>query len=66
MFYVLKQLEDGEFIRIASRDDLQQALQLAQSLSSEWPGEYQVRDSHSEVIKLPLSAERQSKPQGPA
>ncbi|HKN76451.1 MAG TPA: hypothetical protein VJW94_14825 [Candidatus Acidoferrum sp.] len=50
MFSVLKQLESGEFVHVASRDDLQEAVQLAHSLNIQWPGEYEVWDSHSEVV----------------
>jgi hypothetical protein len=55
MYSVLKQLEDGEFVNVASRDNLQEALQLAQSLNVHWPGNYEVRDSRSEVVGLSLS-----------
>jgi len=57
MYSVLKQLENGEFVHVASRDDLQQAFQLAQSLNVHWPGEYEIRDSHSEVVRLSFSPE---------
>jgi hypothetical protein len=56
MYTVLKRLENGEFVHVASRDELQQALQLAQSLNVHWPGEYEVRDPRSEVIGFPSSA----------
>jgi hypothetical protein len=55
MYSVLKQLEDGVFVKVASRDDLQQALHLAQSLHEQWPGNYEVRDSHSAVVGHPTS-----------
>jgi hypothetical protein len=55
MYSVLKQLEDGEFVNVASRDNLQEALQLAQSLNVHWPGNYEVRYSRSEVVGLSLS-----------
>jgi hypothetical protein len=55
MYSVLKRLENGEFVDVASREDLQQALQLAQSLNVHWPGEYQVRDSRSEAIGISSS-----------
>jgi len=66
MYSVLKQLENGEFVHVASRDDLQQALQLAQSLNVHWPGDYEVRDSHSEVIRLSLSPDQAVHPHLPA
>jgi len=52
MYVVLKRLEDGEFVHVASRDDLQEAVQLAQSLNALWPGEYEIRNSNSEVVSL--------------
>ncbi len=55
MYRLLKQLENGEFVHVAFRDGLEQAVQLAESLNDLWPGVYSVRDSHSEVVRLPLS-----------
>jgi hypothetical protein len=66
MYTLLKRLENGEFVHVASRDDLQQALQLAQSLNAHWPGEYEVRDSGSEVIGLPFSANAEARHGSPA
>ena len=37
MYVVLKRLENGEMLRIASRNDLTQAKQLVQSLNACWP-----------------------------
>jgi len=61
MYNVLKQLENGEFVHVASRDNLEQAVQLAESLNAEWPGDYEVRDSHSEIVRLLFSPARDSK-----
>ncbi len=61
MYNVLKQLENGEFVDVASRDNLEQAVQLAESLNALWPGDYEVRDSHSETARLLFSLERDSK-----
>lgn len=66
MYNVLKQLENGEFVHVASRDELEQAVQLAQSLNVHWPGEYEVRDSPLGRVRLPLSAVWQPKPHLPA
>jgi hypothetical protein len=66
MYTVLKQLENGEFVHVAFRDDLDQTVHLAQSLSAAWPGEYEVRDSHSKVLRIPLSATGEASPQTPA
>ncbi len=51
MYSLFKQLENGEFVRVASRDDLEQAAQLAQDLNVHWPGKYEVRNSLSEVVQ---------------
>ena len=45
MFRVLKELENGEFLHVAIRDEFEQAVQLAEELNALWPGEYLVRDS---------------------
>jgi len=66
MYTVLKQLEDGQFVQVASRDDLQEALQLAQTLNAEWPGNYELRDSSSALVRVPLSAGSLPHPQVPS
>jgi hypothetical protein len=45
LFCVFKRLENGTFLRVAVRDELEQAVQLAEALKALWPGEYVVRDS---------------------
>jgi len=52
MYSVLKQLENGEFVHVASRDEFEQAVRLAHALNAEWPGEYEVRDSHATLVRL--------------
>ena len=44
---ILRKLENGEVLPVASRNDLAEAKQLAESLNSYWPAEYIVRDSRS-------------------
>lgn len=44
---ILRKLESGELLPIASRGDLAEAKQLAESLNSYWPAEYIVRESES-------------------
>jgi hypothetical protein len=56
MYSVFKQLGNGEFVQVATRDDLEQAIQLAQSLHAEWPGKYEVRDSHAQTVRYTFSA----------
>lgn len=44
---ILRKLENGEILWIASRNDLRQARHLVGSLNFYWPAEYIVRDSMS-------------------
>ena len=66
MYSVLKQLENGEFVHVAARDDLPQALELAESLKIHWPGEYEIRDSHSAVVKIAETPASETRPRTPA
>ncbi len=52
MYCVLKRLENGEFLRVAFRDELEQAVQLVEIFNAQWPGEYVVRDSEGKDIDL--------------
>jgi hypothetical protein len=45
---ILRKLENGELLPIASRSDLAEARKLAESLYLYWPAEYVVRESTSE------------------
>ncbi|HTW22543.1 MAG TPA: hypothetical protein VMD78_03035 [Candidatus Baltobacteraceae bacterium] len=56
---ILRKLENGEVLRIASRGDLAQAKELAESLNSYWPADYIVREASS-------GAEYQLKEERPA
>jgi hypothetical protein len=47
---VFKQLENGELEHVAYRDELEQALQLVETLCAHWPGEYVVRDSEGNDV----------------
>jgi hypothetical protein len=51
MYTAFKLLENGEFVRVASRDALEEAVQLVESLNEVWPGEYEVRESHSQTVR---------------
>lgn len=44
------QLENGEFIHVASREDSEQAFQLVEEFKALWPGECEVRDSEGNTI----------------
>jgi hypothetical protein len=45
VYDVFTKLGDGEFLYVASRDELEQAVQLIEALNANWPREYVVRDS---------------------
>ena len=51
MFSVFTRLGDGEFIFVASRDQLGQAMQLVQELSASWPQEYVIRDAEGNNVE---------------
>jgi hypothetical protein len=53
VYTVFKQLENGEFVHVAIRDELEQAVQLVEALNAHWPGEYVVRDSEGNDMDLP-------------
>jgi hypothetical protein len=45
VYRVFRQLENGEFVHVASRAELEQAFRLVEELKALWPGEYAVRDA---------------------
>jgi hypothetical protein len=52
MYRVLAQLEDGEFLHVACRHELQEAVQLIEGLNAYWPREYVLRDSQGSDVDL--------------
>lgn len=52
MYKVFRQLGNGEFVQVASREELEQAVQLVEELNDHWPGEYVVRDSEGNDVDL--------------
>ena len=52
MYCVLVQLDNGELRVVASRDDLEEAVQLIEELNAYWPRTYFVRDSEGSDIGL--------------
>jgi hypothetical protein len=54
VYTIFRRLADGEFVHVASRDELQKAVQLIEDLEALWPGqgEYVVRDSEGNEINL--------------
>jgi len=59
MYSVFRQLENGELVHVAFRDDLEQAVQLVKTLNSDWPGEYEVRDSRTAAVRYVSSVGRE-------
>jgi hypothetical protein len=52
VYNVFRQLENGEFLHVASRDELEDAMKLARELKAFWPAEYVVRDSEGNDVDL--------------
>jgi len=52
VYSVFRQLGNGEFLHVASRDELEQAVQLVEAFNAHWPGEYVVRDSEGNDVGL--------------
>jgi hypothetical protein len=61
MYKVFKQLENGEFEYVASRNELSQAVKFMESLKALWPGEYEVRDCNTESAKYLKPAGQEGK-----
>ena len=49
---VFKQLGNGELVRVASSDLLDQAVHLVEGLYGTWPGKYVIRDSEGNDVVL--------------
>jgi hypothetical protein len=58
MYFVLQRLENGEFLRVAVRDEPAPAVQLLETLNTLWPGEYVVRDSEGNDTFILGSSEK--------
>jgi hypothetical protein len=52
VYSVFRQLGNGEFLLVASREKLKEAIQLVEAFNSHWPGEYVVRDSEGKDIDI--------------
>jgi hypothetical protein len=50
MYGVFRQLGNDEFLHVATRDELEQAVQLVEAFNAHWPGEYVVRDSEGNDV----------------
>jgi len=53
VYRVFRQLENGDLIHVASREQLEQAVKLVEAVSEGFPGEYVVRDPEENDIELP-------------
>jgi len=51
MYTAFKQLEDGEFVQVVSRNVLEEAVQIVDSLNAVWPRGYEVRESQSQIVR---------------
>jgi hypothetical protein len=52
VYSVLIQVGDSEFRQVASRDELEQAVQLAKELNAKRPQKYVVRDAEGNNVDL--------------
>ena len=52
VYSVFRLLGNGEFLHVASRDELEDAVQLVKAFNAHWPGEYIVRDSEGKDVDL--------------
>ena len=50
MYSIFKRLENGELQHVAFRDEMEEAVQLAERLNSQWPAEYVVRDAEGNHV----------------
>jgi hypothetical protein len=58
MYTAFKQLENGELVRVASRDEFEEAVQLVESLNDYWPGGYEVLESRSQMVRYATNFRR--------
>lgn len=52
VYSVFVRLPNGEFQFVAARDELQDAVELAQELHTKWPNEYMVRNSEGNIVEI--------------
>ena len=50
MYRIYKRLENGELQHVAFRDEMEEAVQLAEKLNYHWPAEYVVRDAEGNHV----------------
>jgi len=44
VYRIFKQTEDGEFVHVTIRQELEQAVLVVEAFNFQWPGRYAVRD----------------------
>jgi hypothetical protein len=52
MYRIFAQLDDGQFLFVARRDELDVAIELIDGLNAYWPREYVVRDSQGNDVDV--------------
>jgi hypothetical protein len=52
MYRIFAQLDGGEYLFVAGREELEEALHLVEGLSAYWPRKYVVRDSEGCEVDL--------------
>jgi hypothetical protein len=52
MYRILTQLEDGELLYVACRNQIVEAVELIEGLNTHWPREYIVLDSEGNDVDL--------------
>jgi hypothetical protein len=50
MYSIFKRLENGELQHVAFREEMEEAVRLAEKLKSHWPAEYVVKDSEGNHV----------------
>jgi hypothetical protein len=56
MYRVYRRIQNGELVHVSSPESLEQAAHLVEALYIHWPGEYVVRDSEGNDVRLPERA----------
>jgi hypothetical protein len=55
MYSVFTKLNDGEFLFVASREELEQAERLIKGLGAHWPNEYVIRDPEGNEVQADIA-----------
>jgi len=65
-YTIFRELKTGELLRVATRDDINEAKRLAQSLAEYWPADYSILDSGSaaEAERMAKRSRSEARAQG--